>query len=187
VSALAVLPGAGWQLVFEQHEDRISHRIEVQSAGRWRTLIESVEGTADAWWPPSPPLQSLHVESRSTGSVALLVGMAGRSHWSASVEIAAGGEEALFDLACRAPVAPDWLGCRYRAGGLPQPEDSAEGTTLQIGRQGVRFRGLEPRPPRIALDAQGGIEICAVAETGRWPQTIRWRYTARVCELAEGP
>ena len=64
VSPLAVLSGAGWQLVFEQHADRIRHRIEVESDGHWRTLVESVEGAGQPWWPPSPPLQSLHVESR---------------------------------------------------------------------------------------------------------------------------
>jgi hypothetical protein len=182
VSPLAVLNGGGWQLVFERHDDRIRHRIEVPAAGGWRTLIESVEGTASAWWPPSPPLQSLHVESRSTGSVALLVGMAGRSHWSASVEIAGDGEEAVFDFACRAPAAPDWLGCRYRAE-AQQPVDAAQ-ETLCVGRHAVRFRGLEPQPLRIARDVQGGIEICAVPTSGRWPQTVRWRYAARVGGLA---
>ena len=103
MSPLALLKGAGWRLVFEQHADRIQHRIEVATGGEWRTLIESVEGEASLWWPPSPPLQSLHVETRPTGNVALLVGMEGRSHWSASIEIADQGAEAVFDIACRAP------------------------------------------------------------------------------------
>ncbi len=178
-----MLHGAGWQLVFERHEDRIAHRIEVQTAGGWRTLIESVEGTASAWWPSSPPLQSLHVETRSTGSVALLVGMAGRSHWSASVEIADGGAEAVFDVACRTPVTPDWLGSRYRTCGEATGADNLIG----VGRHEVRFHALEQESPCFVRAAQNEIEICAVPTADRWPQTVRWRYAARIRELVSGP
>ena len=59
-------------------------------AAKSRPLLESIEGTATDDWPPSPPLQSLSIETLPDGRrVALLVGMAGRSHWSASIEAVA--------------------------------------------------------------------------------------------------
>ncbi len=78
-------------------------------------LLESIEGTADQLWPSSPPFQEAHLEPRADGrQVVLLVGMAGSSHWSASVEIDPQTHTALFDVACRMRGPADWLGSRYR-------------------------------------------------------------------------
>ena len=81
-------------------------------------LLASVEGTAAEPWPASPPFQQAHLESRPGGrQVVLLVGMAGSSHWSASVEIDPASDAALFDVACRMHGRADWLGSRYRVSG----------------------------------------------------------------------
>lgn len=79
-------------------------------------LCSSVEGTSDDPWPPSPPLQSLSIEKLSDGrTAALLVGMAGKSHWSASIAEVAGFAAIEFDFACRCAEVPARLGCEYRA------------------------------------------------------------------------
>src|SRR5436190_4759521 len=71
---------------FIWHGDRFAHIISlVNPHGDIQPLLESIEGTTADDWPSSPPLQSLSVEKLPDGRpVALLVGMAGGSHWSAS-------------------------------------------------------------------------------------------------------
>lgn len=106
------------ELRFERQGDRHSHVIFLVEAGRARRAVQSIEGDNQAAWPPSPPLQQLSMESRASGEVGLLVGMAGRSHWSLSVESLAGGEFR-FDAAVRLAEDVDsdesrWLGSTYQ-------------------------------------------------------------------------
>src|SRR5687767_2733471 len=101
--------GCGLRVVFfkpESAKDRYGHVIAaVENAGqpteRAVTKLVSVEGLGEDGWPLSPPLQSLSIEQRPSGAVALLVGMSGQSHWSASVEAIPGQGKLIFDLACR--------------------------------------------------------------------------------------
>ncbi|MFM7073965.1 MAG: hypothetical protein ACKO38_19435 [Planctomycetota bacterium] len=87
-----------------------------------RSLLESCEGQSGDIWPASPPLQQLLVESRAeAGQVALLVGMAGRSHWSLSVEPLADRIGFRFDAACRLSGPPEWLGHVWRPSHLLVP------------------------------------------------------------------
>lgn len=87
-----------------------------------RCLLESLEGQSGDIWPGSPPLQQLLIESRAeAGHVALLVGMAGRSHWSLSVEPLADRIGFRFDAACRLSGPPEWLGHAWRPSNLLVP------------------------------------------------------------------
>jgi hypothetical protein len=105
----AVIEADGIRVVFFRAGDRYAHRVEVWDArqGAWCSEWESVEGTPDEGWPASPPLQQLHVEQRPEGKVALLIGMAGRTHWSAAVEVVrvggvpSGPRIIRFDVAAR--------------------------------------------------------------------------------------
>lgn len=108
--------GVALRVEFAWRGDRIAHVISaVEPAGRIRPLLESIEGTPADNWPPSPPLQSVGLETLPDGRrVALLVGMASGSHWSASVEPIADTAALLFDIACRHSKQPNWLGSRYR-------------------------------------------------------------------------
>ena len=106
------------QIEFFRQGDRYAHRISLAGDDRPVELLVSVEGGghvdgpnpnrpdcdyADDAWPASPPFQELRIEPRSDGrQVALLVGMAGRSHWSASVEADPQLGRFTFDVACRA-------------------------------------------------------------------------------------
>jgi hypothetical protein len=108
--------GLRLRVEFVWQVDRYRHIISaVEPRGRSIPLLESVEGALSDEWPPSPPLQSLHVETQQGGRrVALLVGMAGKSHWSASIGPLSNGTGLVFDLACRAGGSPRQIGTSYR-------------------------------------------------------------------------
>ncbi len=57
-------------------------------------ILESVEGTGQDEWPPSPPLQQIHEQTLPTGNVIWGLGMSGSSHWSGSFAVEADGPSA---------------------------------------------------------------------------------------------
>ena len=103
--------------------DRQAHQLLLgDGQGGWTVLASSLEGTPQQAWPPSPPLQSIDVDLRAAaGPLALLVGMAGKSHWSASVAVDRANESITFDVACRlgggerGPLASSYqlCGCEF--------------------------------------------------------------------------
>jgi hypothetical protein len=131
----------------------------IAEEGELISLLESVEGTRADDWPPSPPLQSLRIEELDgERRVALLVGMAGRSHWSASVEPVVGEAAVVFDVACRHPPGAQGLGSRYRR--LPA---AAEKLVVQ------------PEMGQLVADEVGiAIEPAAEAVLSA---TTRWKFT----------
>src|SRR5262245_31734029 len=112
----AVADGTGLRVEFFWTGDRFGHVVSlVDAAGNSEPVLESIDGRPDENWPPSPPLQSLNFQSLPDGQrAALLVGMAGGSHWSASIEPSVNGAELVFDMACRQATPAIWLGSRYR-------------------------------------------------------------------------
>jgi hypothetical protein len=108
--------GTSLRLEFIWLGDRYGQRISlIDAKGAAQQLLESIEGTPHDAWPPSPPLQSLTIETRPNGQhAALLLGMAGRCHWSASIETAEGKAALIFDIACRHGENPGHLGSLYR-------------------------------------------------------------------------
>lgn len=103
---------------FSRQADRFGHVIQWLDGNLAAPLLESVEGTPSDLWPNSPVLQHLHLETRAISAaggvprvgeterrVGLLVGMAGRSHWSLSVEPDRVSAALEFDVACK--VSPD--------------------------------------------------------------------------------
>jgi hypothetical protein len=103
------------RVVFTRQRDRVSHSVELfdKNTQSWLPILESIEGAADNAWPASPPLQQLHIEKRGDHAVALMVGMAGAGHWSASIETLS-ENRIRFDLACRTGIVPSRLQSAYR-------------------------------------------------------------------------
>jgi hypothetical protein len=149
--------GLTLRVEFVWRGDRFGHVISaIEEDGDQVPLVESVEGTKAEDWPSSPPLQSLRIETLAGGRrAALLVGMAGRSHWSASVEPVVGEAALVFDIACRHPPGAQGLGSRYR-----RLSEAAERLMLQA--DGAR---LVKDDTTIAIEAL----------LDRTP-TARWRY-----------
>ncbi len=98
--------------------DRYAHQIGWQSGSQFIPLLESVEGTADDAWPPSPPLQQIHSQTLPQGPVTWGLGSAGCGHWSASFarQPAPAGAAAawLVEWALRAEKGLGWVGTTYR-------------------------------------------------------------------------
>lgn len=139
----------------------------MRSQGDWQPVLATVEGTPADEWPASPPFQSLHVEARDDGrTLALLVGMAGHSHWSASVEIDAAARCVRFDVAARVRThRPGPLTSSYRTTAAQRDPHTA----LRV-EPGQRFgpTHLEQSGEQIAIVARSTSDEC--------PQTVRWDY-----------
>lgn len=160
------------QLAFVRSGDRFSHYLAPvgDSHAPW---LASVEGLPDDPWPPSPPWQELHIECRGDQQVAMLVGRAGGSHWSMSVEPRTAEGGFLFDVACRTSGEVGYLGSTYRLGDAAMPVLTGKGIQLA--------RGYELGALTGAIELLGGghdriARVMPLPREGASPQTIRWQF-----------
>jgi hypothetical protein len=179
------LEGEGLRVRFVVQGDRVAHEISLLGDDRWQVVLSTVEGDPTQDWPPSPPWQSLHIERPPDEPArALLVGMAGRSHWSASVLLDSSPPRLRFDIACRVRPGPAGrLGVVYRSAWplvshdarhalwQTSPARDAQALRLELDDHDLATR-LEPTPEGIAIIPQDQ----AATAAGR---TIRWTYTVR--------
>jgi len=193
VSQSVVLASDRWRLVFESQAGRWRSRAELRRGEQWVALLESIEGEDSDPWPPSPPWQETHLDQHAAaGPVLMLLGRAGTSHWSASVELA--GSFAVFDCACRVKAAPQRLGQRYRLlfdaeVRSRDGELAIDGEPLALGER-LLVRPVAPpgeqQPAEIEyLPAVREISIVVAgsSETGpkpSWPATLRWGFALGV-------
>jgi hypothetical protein len=133
---------------FAWHVDRWTHEV-LSGDGTWWRSIEDGDGADDPRWPASPVLVELSALDTPAGRVILGVGLAGRSHFSASVGPDPAAPDRLrFDLACRVNEPPLWLGSTYRdSKGLvrigPEPLAEPPPATVQWA-YGFASGGLVP-------------------------------------------
>lgn len=144
------------------------------------TLLESVESDADVPWPESPPLQDFEIEPRgSSQKVALLVGMAGSSHWSASVEVER--NRLYFDIACRARHTPSQLGSTYQI--FDAEIAAGEGGAVEIQSpdgKTVELTPLEEFSTQVEVLENNRLWIGPEDTSGELPTTVRWQYSLRL-------
>jgi len=155
--------GKGLRLELLRQSDRYSHRI-VSADGT--PLLTSIEGSDQDVWPPSPPLQQLSIEEIRPGvEVALLVGMAGKSHWSVSIEPLADKCGFVFDVACRLREAAGWLGSSYT-----QPVSAPP--SLKLGSLPI-----DTLPSSCDIeDLPSNATITPVTPVSQGRGTVRWKY-----------
>lgn len=126
--------------------DRWRHSLCIDG----REFAESVEDRGDgrdSAWPASPPLVELSQLELAHGQAVLGVGLAGRSHFSASVAPHPSEPDTLvFEMACRIKDAPGWLGSTYVVGGRPLRITAPDGCddlpatirwSYSVGRGGI--------------------------------------------------
>jgi hypothetical protein len=169
--------GRGLRVQFFRSLDRLAHTISCLAGEHVTPLLRSREGTDRQQFPPSPPMQQIAIQEVQQRQVALLVGMAGRSHWSVSLESNGAERRLYFDVACRAnPIEGMSLASTYE---VLQPV-SIEG---HAGEVHVHHRdcdvflrtiavGSDTRPP-IHLQ-QNQLEIRPVDQQSG--PTTRWAY-----------
>jgi hypothetical protein len=180
--------GVTLRLSFVWWLDRFGHVISVVTPRQGlATVLNSLEGDAKDAWPASPPLQSLTLEQLEGGRrAALLIGMAGRSHWSASVETVPRKPALVFDVACRLGSLPAELGSRYTvASGVIKsgPGDKQReffevltgGPVVRIYREAANGSAAKLRVPE-----KGEIVIRPDIREKAASHTIRWRYRVEV-------
>lgn len=160
------------KIVFVRSADRFCHYI-ADSAAEEAALLASVEGAADDAWPPSPPWQEVHVERRGELQVALLVGRAGRSHWSMSVEPDAVENGLLFDVACRTSGQVGLLASTYRLGDAQAAVSL--GNVVRFGA-GYELQALTGEVEWSGTDGDRLVRIVPCRAEANSPQTIRWQY-----------
>ena len=108
-----VVAAGAMQAVFSWSGDRWRHVILLDGTP-WAESLEDRADGRDAAWPCSPPLVELSAVETATGPALLGVGLAGRSHFSASVTACPDRPDALlFEIACRVREHPGWLGSTY--------------------------------------------------------------------------
>lgn len=148
---------SGVELVLAWRGDRWGQLVRLWREGTPALAFESLEGAADDW-PVSPPFQELSDETLADGRrVLFLVGRAGTSHWSASIE--ARGGQLVFDIACRHSRSPERLGSTY----------------VQLAETPLQ---LQPAGAATTLTLIGNERMLAPATIATTlPATTRWQYT----------
>jgi hypothetical protein len=173
-------------IIFQRRGDRIGHRVvvlgDIASKGgqshfapsgesnhlvgqNWNSpqpifeelLLVSVEGAPDESWPASPALQEGRIETAGGRDVAMLVGMAGKSHWSVSIEADALQQSLLFDVACRFKVASGQFASTYLV--------TENGHVTMLPVENCR---LQREADRVVLEPE--------LLPSELPATVRWRY-----------
>lgn len=157
---------------FVRRQDRFAHAVHLLRDGLWQPALISCEGDSEAAWPPSPPLQELHVEARGGLACALLVGRCGTAFWSAACEALPGGG-IRWDVACRVQQPPGLLGSTYA------PADNAPQTDAILADFAARWVRCADDPPTQAHLVSGAATCLQLipSELGPLPATIRWQYT----------
>ncbi len=180
-AGIPLLTAGCLRLQFDRRGDRFGHTVFiVDASGEERLLLKSLEGDDSTPWPASPPLQNVHVEKRAGDvTVALAVGMAGRSHWSLAVEALPGGE-LKFDAACRLSELPEQLGSQYSLGDDVQVAGTASPLKLDISTLArVAVQSLDAAAVSVRQPQGEGRSVDVAANWGdcAWPATVRWQYS----------
>lgn len=131
---------------FLWRKDRFAHQLVLVTPDAEWLLLQSVEGTDQEDFPPSPPLQDMSVERRVGSQVALGVGMAGSSMWSLSVEALTGTGDLFFEWACQTRGALLWpKNCYY----LFHNDRGANSTPDEVRL--CRWQGSDGVPVQVLL------------------------------------
>jgi hypothetical protein len=160
------------QLRFFRRGDRWQHVVECREADRvvWQletAASDAIEIAANENWPCNPPFQNLEMHDvPDARRFALLVGMAGASHWSASVGADADRGRFVFDVACRVKAEPVWLGSCYV--GVPSIAAATPRVELIEPAGEAAETTIETIDYRIIVHV-GGL-------SGPLPRTVRWKY-----------
>jgi hypothetical protein len=175
------------RLVLFRAGDRYAHRIELLSAeGELVASASSVEGAlvgqaspdgshasfahVSETWPASPPFQQFHRQEIDGRPAWFFVGMAGKSHWSASVTARDDAPGWEFDVACRFREAPGYLGSANRVS-FPDDRLPRPAFFTLIAGETTELRGRDD-----VVAAFPSHETVSASP----PASARWRYVCTI-------
>ena len=181
-----VLQAGRLQVGFHWHRDRYAHTVGFVENERFSPLLASREGNGEELWPASPVLQAIQVDTTGGRQVAMLVGMAGRSHWSVAVELDTALSRLRFDVACRVKDEPPAGGSEVVAGlrssyraMIPPTLDPETGDLVTVGELAISVAAAGVGPAefdRIRV-AEAGLTLHAAGDSRELPRTVQWTYT----------
>jgi hypothetical protein len=164
------------RVAFTRQRDRFGHTVFVAQDESWLPALVSIEGDDASDWPPSPAFQQA---SPGPNDSLLLVGMAGRSHWSAAVE---GTDETglVFDLAVRAQELPDWIGTSYHVGNHWRLTEASAARLRLEHASAVAIELVSENGGQwtVAIEQQNLVVVRFVVDRNDdpLPKTVRWKY-----------
>lgn len=169
--------GRGLRVTFVWDEDRYGHEVACLDGRSPAVCLAAEMGREQDPWPASPALQQLSFHELKPGRRgALLVGMAGRSHWSQCVEVDADTTSLTFDVACRVQGQPQWLGSSYRTRDGVWAGPTPDGRIATGARVELNIEPAANGPPsRTEIDGSR-LVIAPAWRTLRIPSTVRWKY-----------
>ncbi|MCC6510889.1 MAG: hypothetical protein IT423_17440 [Pirellulaceae bacterium] len=157
--------------------DRYRHLWRFPQAVESATQLVSVESTADAIWPISPPLQQVHLQSFDDGREVIFgVGMSGRGHWSASFTMVPELKGWIVEFACRSPLIPERLGCVYQRGS--DWKDGPQGWQCSFGSTTLTLEAIAPST--LVPSAKDQLMLAPGALPTTTPSTTQWAYRMKV-------
>ncbi len=158
--------------------DRFHTNISLVTNHEVRRILSSQEGNGQQPWPPSPPLQECLVHELNERNVILATGMAGKTHWSVSVEAGDNPTKLTWDVACRTGSSDFDLMSSYSLHDLVNPE--IRETDLHITRDGINLRlssvKVDGCAGLIELDKNRLLTIRPNPGSPALPCTFRWKY-----------
>lgn len=179
----------GVRIEFHWTGDRFSHTLLDLQGEIAKPLLESIEGSAEERFPPSPPFLEIHRQDEAL----FLSGATDAGYWSMSVEIANSQELPatnflLFDVACRLRRECKSLQSMYKSM-VPDGRfvTSDRSTSLQCSAGEATHSILVGPAPQHPLGCQvtcesepaGTSTLCIGPTTelpSDFPATVRWQY-----------
>jgi len=154
--------------------DRWSHQILMITEVEETVLLTSVEGTDQETWPASAPLQDISHHDLPTGQAILGVGMAGKSHWSASVSIE-DDAAVFFDMACLIKTENATVGSQYCVGPSVTVKTDENDIRLETGGKAILLRPHHPPEKRTKFAIEGTkLTVHPDVETKSLTGSVRW-------------
>ncbi len=170
--------GSTLQVEFRRVGDRFAQSVRrLSSDGACSASWTGVQRSEPEAWPASPPIQELSLELIGGRDVLLGVGRAGKCHWSLSVETTQIDAVAAlrFDIACRCPEQPQWLGSTYR---IDTPRTGQRDEAFQAGEAADSALSMRCEDDTVLIDCgPETVRIEPIARPLKWPGTVRWRYS----------
>ena len=107
----------------------------------------------------------------------MLLGMAGRNHWSVSVVVNEAARRLEFEVACRLKEPAGRLGSAYRT--MVAASASDPGVEVLVDGETVRIE--TPSPGAQVCITPEGLTVPVDPPDGPFPRTVIWKYA--VCRL----